>query len=172
MVVKVYYVIHLKTFYGQIYSFIFFWGGGGYLPHPLSLYLSNTIYLLNCKWKDKLPGYFLCHFQHLNTKSEKKISYSCVKKSILNKFSMFVLDFYYIHEYAYMQIINIRCWRCYKHFEKMLALLRLIFKHYKRGSLQNNGINTKKNQILVVAMETCRQIAYPAPDFCPTTRIC
>ena len=45
-----------------------------------------------------------------------------------------------------MQIINLIFRPCNKHFEKSLALLRLIYKRYKRGFLQNNGINTKKTK--------------------------
>ena len=45
-----------------------------------------------------------------------------------------------------MQIINVRCRPCNIHFEKILVILRLIYKHYKRGFLQNNGINTKKSK--------------------------
>ena len=44
-----------------------------------------------------------------------------------------------------MQIINVRCRPCNNHFKKILALLRLIYKHCKLGFLQNNGINAKKS---------------------------
>ena len=41
-----------------------------------------------------------------------------------------------------MQIIKSPC---NTHFEKILALLRLIYKIYKLGFLQNNGINAKES---------------------------
>ena len=42
-------------------------------------------------------------------------------------------------------LANPGCWTrfgCNKHIENILALLRLIYKHYKQGFLQNNRINT------------------------------
>ena len=33
----------------------------------------------------------------------------------------------------------------FMYFETMLALFRLIYKHYKQGFLQNNGVNTNKS---------------------------
>ena len=63
-----------------------------------------------------------------------------------------------------MQFINVRCRPCNKHFEKHLTLLRLINKHYKRVFFRTMGL-IQKIKMLVVAMETCRQFAYPASDF-------
>ena len=49
----------------------------------------------------------------------------------------------YIEEYAKKQIIKVSCKTCNKHIEKILALLRLLYKHYKQGILQKNRIKTK-----------------------------
>ena len=58
-----------------------------------------------------------------------------------------------------------------KHFKKTLALILLIFKHHKRGFLQNNGIYTK-NRNFRGFHGNMPQFAYPASDFRPTTMVC
>ena len=48
-------------------------------------------------------------------------------------------------------------------FREILGILSLIYKHYKRDFLQNNGITTKNlNLALLDAIETCLQFAYPS----------
>ena len=71
-------------------------------------------------------------FQHLKPKMKNRYGTHVVKKSIFKQIKhVFFFILIYIHEYAYNQIINVRCKLYNKHFEKMLALLGVIYKHNK-----------------------------------------
>ena len=54
MVVKIYRVIHLKTFLRTKFQFSYF--GGHFTPHTFLFYLSNIVDLLNCKLNNTRPG--------------------------------------------------------------------------------------------------------------------
>ena len=77
------------------------------------------MYLLKSKWNNERPGYFLCYFQHLKPKMNKRNGTHVVKNHLLNKLSMFFFILIYIHAYAYNQIINVGCRLYSKHFKKI-----------------------------------------------------